>query len=97
MLQWSLSTVSELSNLDINPKDTLHKEILNVELIVSVINIMATSQNVFAMNNVVAVVNFSTNVLYDIKVAKDEINEVKTVHLVKIIVPFLFGAPRCPQ
>ena len=87
MLQWSLSTVSELSNLDINAKDTLVKEIVNNELIVSVTNnIKATFHDAFVQDKVVAVI-----------AKDDEINEVITVHLVKIIVPFLFGAPRCRQ
>ena len=30
-------------------------------------------------------------------IAEDEIQEGITVHVVKIIVPFLFGAPRCPR
>ena len=30
-------------------------------------------------------------------IAEDEIQEGITVHVVKIIVPFLFRAPRCPR
>ena len=70
-------------------KDTLIKEIVNDELIVSVIDIKATSHNILIQDKVVTV-NFFTNVLdKDVDVDEDdEINEVLTVHLVNIIVPF---------
>ena len=63
-------------NLD-NAKDTLGKEIVNDELIVSVIDIKATSHDVIIQDKVVTV-NFSTNVLdNDVDVDEDdEINEV---------------------
>ena len=70
----------------VNAKDTLEKETENDELIVSIIDLKATSHNVIVKDKVVAVI-----------AEDDEINEVITVHLVKIIVPFLFGAPRCPR
>ena len=75
-------------NLD-NAKDTLGKEIVNDELIVSVIDIKATSHDILIQDKVVTV-NYFTNVLdNDVDVDDDdEINEVLTVHLVKIIVPF---------
>ena len=65
--------------------NTIVKEIVNDELIESVNNLKSISHDVFVQIKVVAVI------------AEDEIKEVITVHLVKIIVPFLFGAPRCPQ
>ena len=63
-------------NLD-NAKDTLGKEIVNDELIVSVIDIKATSHDILIQDKVVTV-NFSTNVLdNDVDVDEDdEINEV---------------------
>ena len=69
-------------------KDTLIKEIVNDELIVSVIDIKATSHDIL----------FRTKLsLLLPKLMKYMKYEVITVHLVKIIVPFLFGAPRCPR
>ena len=59
---------------------------MNDELIVSVDYVKATSHDVLIQDKLVAVI-----------ARVDEIHEVITVHLVKIIVPFLFGAPRCPR
>ena len=58
-------------------KDTLDKEIVNDKLIVSVIDIKATSHDILIQDKVVTV-NFSTNVLdNDVDVDEDdEINEV---------------------
>ena len=63
-------------NLD-NAKDTLGKEIVNDELIVSVIDIKATSHDILIQDKVVTV-NYFTNVLdNDVDVDEDdEINEV---------------------
>ena len=74
-----------IPNLDY-AKDTLIKETVNDELIVGILDIKATSHDVLIQDKVVAVI-----------AQDDPINEVITVHLVKIIVPFLFGAPRCPR
>ena len=59
-------------------KDTLIKGIVNDELIVGIHDIKATSHNVFVQDKVVAVIAQDD----------DEIHEVITVHLVKLIVPF---------
>ena len=78
-----------VSNLDNYTKDTLEKETGNDELIVSVIIIKATPLIVLMQDKLVAVYDFATsNLDDDIAVYDDEINEVKAVQLVKIIVPF---------
>ena len=80
-----------VSNLD-KAKDTLEKEIVSDDIIVSVNN-KATPLIVFVQDKLVAVYNFPTNVHDD---DVDEINEVKAVQLVKSQLPSL-GAPKCPR
>ena len=80
-----------VSNLD-KAKDTLEKEIVSDDIIVSV-NSKATPLIVFVQDKLVAVSNFPTNVHDD---DVDEIDEVKAGQLVKSQLPSL-GAPKCPR
>ena len=83
-----MSTVSELSNLDIIAKDTLDKEIVNDELIVSVVKMKATSHDIFVQDKLIAVINFASSILDEPIDEGHGINEVKATKLVMIIVPF---------
>ena len=62
-----------VSNLD-KAKDTLEKEIVSDDIIVSVIIIKATPLIVFMQDKLVAVYDFATSNLDDITVNDDEIN-----------------------
>ena len=53
---------------------------------------MAAPKSIFVQDKPVAVYNFPTSTIDDV----DEINEVKTVLLVKSLFPSL-GAPKCPR
>ena len=74
-------------NLD-NAKDTLGKEIVNDELIVSFNYIKRLLLIVFIQDKLIAVINFASSNLDDPIDEGHEINEVKATKLVKIIVPF---------
>ena len=73
-------------NLD-NAKDTLGKEIVNDELIVSFNYIKRLLLIVFIQDKLIAVINFASSNLDDPIDENHEINEVKATKLVKIIVP----------
>ena len=74
-------------NLD-NAKNTLGKEIVNNELIVSFNYIKRLLLIVFIQDKLIAVINFASSKLDDPIDEGHEITEVKATKLVKIIVPF---------
>ena len=62
---------------------------MNDELIVSVvINVKATSHDIFVQDKLIAVINFASSILDEPIDEGHEINEVNATKLVKIIVPF---------
>ena len=61
---------------------------MNDELIVSVVNVKATSHDIFVQDKLIAVINFASSILDEPIDEGHEINEVNATKLVKIIVPF---------
>ena len=73
-----------VTNLDITTKDTLEKEIVNDDIVVSNTNIKATPKNVFVQDKLVAAYNFDAIDRDEhVNAVDDEINEVKAAKLVK--------------
>ena len=77
-------------------KDTLEKEIVNDDIVVSNIVIKATPKYVFVQDKLVAAYNFTAIDVNESVDDNPEINEVKIAKLVKSC-SFLLEHQKCPQ